>query len=116
MAEAVENISSSPPMLPDFRKVITLENSIGQLGSLPKMVSTFSNISGYADNCTWSQFFSLGTAAVSYTHLIPAIEEQHRSWGELSGYRKELDLRNASIRDDYRKGSSLEELARRHCL
>ena len=26
---------------------------------------------------------------------IPAIEEQHRSWGELSGYRKELDLRNA---------------------
>lgn len=47
---------------------------------------------------------------------IPAIEEQHRSWGELSGYRKELDLRNASIRDDYRKGSSLEELARRHCL
>ena len=47
---------------------------------------------------------------------VPAKEEQHRSWGEVSGYRKELEKRNKKIRTEYRKGFSVEELALRYCL
>ena len=47
---------------------------------------------------------------------VPAKEEQHRSWGEVSGYRKELEKRNKTIRTEYRKGFSVEELALRYCL
>ena len=47
---------------------------------------------------------------------VPAKEEQHRSWGEVSGYRKELEKRNEKIRTKYRQGFSVEELARRYCL
>lgn len=47
---------------------------------------------------------------------VPAKEEQHRSWGEVSGYRKELEKRNKKIRTEYRKGFSAEELALRYCL
>ena len=34
---------------------------------------------------------------------IPAKDEQHKSWGELSGYRKELNKRNEAIIDKYQK-------------
>ena len=37
--------------------------------------------------------------------------EQHKSWGELSGYRKELEDRNKKIVSDYRQGVPVEELA-----
>ena len=47
---------------------------------------------------------------------IPAINTQHKSWGELSGYRKELKERNATILSEYRKGVSIEELADRYYL
>lgn len=47
---------------------------------------------------------------------IPAKEEQHRSWGELSGYRKELIKRNESIIAEYQNGGSLEELAYKYHL
>ena len=47
---------------------------------------------------------------------VPAKEEQHRSWGEVSGYRKELEKRNEKIRTEYRQGFSVEELARCYCL
>mgnify|MGYP002798376149 CR=1 FL=1 len=47
---------------------------------------------------------------------VPAKEEQHRSWWEVSGYRKELEKRNKTIRTEYRKGFSMEELALRYCL
>ena len=42
---------------------------------------------------------------------IPARTEQHRSWGELSGYRKELRKRNEAIIAEYQKGTSMEDLA-----
>ena len=37
---------------------------------------------------------------------IPAKTEQHKSWGELSGYRKELEDRNKKIILDYKQGIS----------
>lgn len=47
---------------------------------------------------------------------VPAKNEQHKSWGELSGYRKELSKRNSIIISEYRKGASIEELADRYYL
>lgn len=47
---------------------------------------------------------------------VPAKDGQHRSWGELTGYRAELVKRNGQIMEDYNKGSSLEELAERYSL
>ena len=42
---------------------------------------------------------------------IPAKTEQHKSWGELSGYRKELEDRNKRIISDYKQGIYMENLA-----
>ena len=42
---------------------------------------------------------------------IPAKTEQHKSWGELSGYRKELEDRNKKIISDYKQVISMENLA-----
>lgn len=42
---------------------------------------------------------------------IPAIQEQRKCWGELSGYRKELQLRNSRITEEYQKGASINDLA-----
>ncbi len=42
---------------------------------------------------------------------IPAKTEQHKSWGEVSGYRKELEDRNKKIISDYKQGISMENLA-----
>jgi len=47
---------------------------------------------------------------------IPAKDEQHKSWGELSGYRKELAKRNAIIIMEYKNGVSVAELADRYFL
>lgn len=47
---------------------------------------------------------------------IPAKDEQHKNWGELSGYRKELAERNEVIAREYRQGTSMEELAARFSL
>lgn len=47
---------------------------------------------------------------------IPAKDEQHKLWGELSGYRKELAKRNAAIIMEYDNGISVEELAERYFL
>lgn len=47
---------------------------------------------------------------------IPAKDEQHKSWGELSGYRKELAKRNAIIIREYKNGVSVAELADRYFL
>ena len=41
---------------------------------------------------------------------IPAKDEPHKSWGELSGYRKELNKRNIAIIEKYQKGVSIEEI------
>ena len=42
---------------------------------------------------------------------IPAKTKEHKSWGVLSGYRKELEDRNKKIVSDYRQGVPVEELA-----
>ena len=47
---------------------------------------------------------------------IPAKDDQHKSWGELSGYRKELAKRNAIIIMEYKNGVSVAELADRYFL
>ena len=52
-------------------------------------------------------------AAYLYT---PAKEEQHRAWGELSGYREELSRRNRVIIAKYQNGASVERLADEYCL
>lgn len=47
---------------------------------------------------------------------IPAKDEQHKSWGELSGYRKELYERNEIIIKKHQSGVSIEELAEEYYL
>jgi len=47
---------------------------------------------------------------------IPAKNEQHKSWGELSGSRKEINKRNKAITEKYRNGVSVDELAEEYCL
>lgn len=47
---------------------------------------------------------------------IPADSEQHKSWGELSGYREELAKRNAVTIEEYQKGVTIEALAERYFL
>ena len=47
---------------------------------------------------------------------IPVKNEQHKSWGELSGYRKELERRNKAIIEEYRRGVSVEKLADKYYL
>ena len=47
---------------------------------------------------------------------IPAKNEQHKSWGELSGSRKEINKRNKAIAEKYRNGVSVDELAEEYCL
>lgn len=47
---------------------------------------------------------------------IPAIKDQHKNWGELSGFRKEIDRRNSEIIQAYTSGNSIQELAESYCL
>ena len=47
---------------------------------------------------------------------VPAIHERRKCWGELSGYRKELNQRNSIIVEGYKNGISIEELADRYYL
>lgn len=47
---------------------------------------------------------------------IPAKDGLHKSWGELSGYQKELKKRNESIIDKYEKGISIQNLAQEYNL
>lgn len=47
---------------------------------------------------------------------VPAIQEQQKHWGELSGYRAELQERNKLIVAEYRNGISIEELADKYFL
>ena len=47
---------------------------------------------------------------------IPVKNEQHKSWGELSGYRRELERRNKAILAEYHRGVTVGELADRYYL
>lgn len=42
---------------------------------------------------------------------VPSKKDQRKGWGELSGYRKEIDTRNQKILQEYHSGASLENLA-----
>ena len=47
---------------------------------------------------------------------IPAVQEQKKCWGELSGYREELRQRNQRIMEEYRGGRAVEAIAEKYCL
>ncbi|WP_130862762.1 CD3324 family protein [Bacilliculturomica massiliensis] len=47
---------------------------------------------------------------------VPAGMGKQRRWGELSGYRKELERRNRQITEEYRAGYTVDLLADRHGL
>lgn len=47
---------------------------------------------------------------------IPVEQEQQKRWGEVSGYRKELEQRNQKIKQEYQSGISINCLAEKYCL
>lgn len=47
---------------------------------------------------------------------VPAKSQPRRPWGQLSGYREELQKRNREIISQYRQGDPVEKLAERYCL
>lgn len=47
---------------------------------------------------------------------VPVEQEQQKRWGEISGYRKELILRNRQIKQEYQEGVSMECLSERYGL
>ncbi len=47
---------------------------------------------------------------------VPVDPAKQKHWGEISGYRQELNKRNRQITEEYRKGESMEHLAQRYCL
>lgn len=47
---------------------------------------------------------------------IPTNQEQQKRWGEVSGYRRELQQRNLQIIEEYRRGISMEFLAEKYFL
>lgn len=53
--------------------------------------------------------------AEGQTLYIPTTGER-RAWGELSGIRQELKVRDAQIRSAYRSGESIERLADAYAL
>ncbi len=47
---------------------------------------------------------------------VPADQTRPKQWGEVSGYRKELQRRNRQIIEDYHGGVPVERLAEQYCL
>ena len=47
---------------------------------------------------------------------IPSRNENKKGWGELSGYKREIEKRNKKIRMYYKHGKSLEELSKSYFL
>ncbi|WP_334297057.1 hypothetical protein [Aminipila terrae] len=47
---------------------------------------------------------------------MPVKTEQRKGWGENSGYRKEIDIRNRKIIKAYSEGVPMEEIANFYCL
>jgi len=47
---------------------------------------------------------------------VPVEREQQKRWGEVSGYRKELEQRNQQIKTEYQSGISMECLSGKYCL
>ena len=47
---------------------------------------------------------------------VPVDKEQRKRWGEISGYRQELEQRNQQIKEEYHSGISIECLSEKYCL
>lgn len=47
---------------------------------------------------------------------VPTDQAQQKRWGEVSGYRQELQQRNRRIIEEFRNGISMEELAEKYFL
>lgn len=47
---------------------------------------------------------------------IPTSAAQRKQWGEVSGYRQELEKRNRLITEEFRQGACLETLSEKYCL
>lgn len=47
---------------------------------------------------------------------VPIEQEQQKRWGEVSGYRQELQKRNQQMREEYQSGISVECLSKKYCL
>ena len=47
---------------------------------------------------------------------VPSKEKKKKSWGELSGYKREIEKRNERIRADYKQGKSIDELSELYFL
>lgn len=47
---------------------------------------------------------------------VPVDHARQKRWGEVSGYRKELEMRNCNIGAAYRNGTSVEDLAEKYFL
>lgn len=47
---------------------------------------------------------------------VPTDHTQQKRWGEVSGYRRELQQRNCQIQEEYRKGAAVESLAEKYSL
>lgn len=47
---------------------------------------------------------------------IPKVENKRKSWGEVSGIRKEIFSRNIEIKEKFRNGSTINQLVSEYCL
>lgn len=47
---------------------------------------------------------------------IPKVENKRKSWGEVSGIRKEIASRNTEIKEKFRDGSTINQLVSEYCL
>lgn len=47
---------------------------------------------------------------------IPVTKEKHKKWGEVSGYKKEIEERNKKIITEYSNGISIEILSEKYYL
>lgn len=47
---------------------------------------------------------------------VPTNQAQQKRWGEVSGYRQELQQRNRQIAEEFQNGASMEALAKKYFL
>ncbi|GGH13026.1 CD3324 family protein [Paenibacillus segetis] len=47
---------------------------------------------------------------------IPNSEGVRKKWGENSGHRKQLDIRNKKINEQFREGATIDQLSDTFCL
>lgn len=47
---------------------------------------------------------------------VPVNRERKKRWGEVSGYRRELQQRNRQIKEEYQNGISVEYLSEKYSL